>query len=417
MEKNIQHIARQIQDKLREQPLLASRDLLDFVETYSLTAERKSEAVMLNWRINRTNEAAENEALLQEADQLLQAIVEEYTPEAIAQKRQQRDRQLAFLQTQFAKDPVPNAVVCQTKNLGKTFRGRGDSPDFRLRDINLELRQGEITGVVGENGNGKTTLFRLIVGELKADEGNLSFPALDEKKDAPNWYKVKQKIAYVPQELPPWHGNLRDNLHYEAAIHGVKGQKNEGAVDYIIQRLGLRQHIDKQWRDLSGGYKVRFALARALVWRPQLLVIDEPLANLDVKAQLVILNDLRSMANSLRFPLSILISSQHLYEIQQVSDNLLFLKKGEVKFYGPVSRIGEDRTYNMFELETPLDIATLTEKLKTFNYQRIDHDGLVFNITTPLTIGYQEFLSVLLAENIPIRYFRDISRSAKKLIL
>jgi ABC-type multidrug transport system ATPase subunit len=417
MEENIQHIARQIQDKLREQPLLASRDLLDFVETYSLTPERQSEAVMLNWRINRTNEPGENEQLFKEADQLLRTIVEEYAPDAIAQKRRQRDQQLAFLQQQFAKDPVPNAVVCQTKNLGKTFRGRGDSPDFKLRDVSLELRQGAITGVVGENGNGKTTLFRLIVGELRADEGVLSFPALDVKKDHPDWYKVKQKIAYVPQELPPWHGALRDNLHYEAAIHGVKGQKNEGAVDYIVQRLGLRPHIDKQWRDLSGGYKVRFALARALVWRPQLLVIDEPLANLDVKAQLVILNDLRNMANSIRFPLSILISSQHLYEIQQVSDNLLFLKKGEVKFYGPVSRIGEDRTYNMFELETPLDIGALTEKLKTFNYQRIDHDGLVFNITTPLTIGYQEFLSVLLAENIPIRYFRDISRSAKKLIL
>lgn len=417
MEENIQHIARQIQDKLREQPLLASRDLLDFAETYSFTPERKSEAVMLNWRINRTNEAAENEALLQEAYQLLQTIVEEYTPETIAQKRQQKDRQLAFLQEQFAKDPVPNAVVCQTKKLGKTFRGRGDSPDFRLRDINLELRQGEITGVVGENGNGKTTLFRLIVGELKAEEGDIAFPALDKETGKPDWYKVKQKIAYVPQELPPWHGALRDNLHYEAAIHGVKGQKNEGAVDYIVQRLGLRQHIDKQWRDLSGGYKVRFALARALVWRPQLLVIDEPLANLDVKAQLVILNDLRNMANSIRFPLSILISSQHLYEIQQVSDNLLFLKKGEVKFYGPVSRIGEDRTFNIFELETPLDIGALTEKLKTFNYQRIDHDGLVFNITTPLSVDYQAFLSALLAEDVPIRYFRDISRSAKKLIL
>lgn len=414
MEEQITHIAQSIREQFREQPLLAARELASFAETYSLLPERQSEAVMLRLAINQHGVGEEER---ERAERLLNQIVAEYDPKAIAENREQERQQLAFFEEQLGAEVAPNATVCETEGLEKTFRGRGDSPDFHLSDVNLALREGEITGVVGENGNGKTTLFRLIVGELRADAGQIRFPDLGKQNGRPDWYAVKQRIAYVPQELPPWYGSLRDNLHYEAALHGIKGKKNEGAVNYIVKRFGLQQYVDKTWEQLSGGYKVRFALARALVWRPRLLVIDEPLANLDVKAQLVILNDLRDMANSLRFPMAILISSQHLYEIQQVSDKLLFLKKGAVEFYGAVTQIGADRKYNAFELETSLDLATLTEKLNDFNYQQIDHDGLVYHITTPLSIGYRELLNALLIQEVPISYFRDISRSAKKLIL
>src|SRR5204863_8033249 len=126
----------------------------------------------------------------------------------------------------------------------------------------------------------------------------------------------------VPTDLPPWYGSLRSNLHYESAIHGIRGADNEREVDYIVERLGLTNELDRRWYELSGGYKLRFALARGLVWKPALLVLDEPLANLDFIAQQVVLKDLRHLTNSLRYPLSVFVSSQHVHEIEDVSDKL-----------------------------------------------------------------------------------------------
>ena len=91
---------------------------------------------------------------------------------------------------------------------------------------------------------------------------------------------------------------LRSNLHYEAAIHGVGRADNEREVDFIVERLGFRGELDKEWHELSGGFRLRFALARALVWKPKLLILDEPLANLDFITQQIVLNDLRHLTDS-----------------------------------------------------------------------------------------------------------------------
>ena len=89
----------------------------------------------------------------------------------------------------------------------KRFKG-----GFALGPIDVEIKRGQITGVVGENGNGKTTFFRVVVGELAQDEGSLAYPFLGQADPNINWHNVKSNIAYVPQELPRWYGSLRENL-------------------------------------------------------------------------------------------------------------------------------------------------------------------------------------------------------------
>jgi ABC-2 type transport system ATP-binding protein len=279
----------------------------------------------------------------------------------------------------------------------------------------MELRQGEITGVVGENASGKSTLFRIIAGELRHDKGFLKFPLLQgDRTNRLNWFAIKQELAYVPQELPSWHVSLEDNIRYEAAVHGVKADDNDREVAYIIQRLGLEEHLGKRWNELSGGLKLRFSLATALVWKPKLLLIDEPLANLDFKKQLLILRDLHDMANSLRYPMAVLISSQHLHAVEAVADNILFLRAGGIAFNGPISALGDAREHNTFEVGCPLSQRELQTTLEGLT-KSIYFNGLSFVITTPVDVNERRLLERLLETETEIEYFRNISRSIKQL--
>ena len=206
------------------------------------------------------------------------------------------------------------------------FIVRYSRSDFKLGKITLDLQKNEILGVVGENGNGKTTLFDAISGEHKHTSGSISFPYFLGYNGKLDWLKIKSEIAYVKQELPKWHGKLIDNLSYEAAKHNILGKDNTREVQYIVHRLGLTEYIDKKWNQISGGFKLRFAIAKAMIKKPKLIILDEPLANLDINTQTLLLRDLRDLSNCLRYPVSIILSSQHINEVEFISDKVLFLK-------------------------------------------------------------------------------------------
>ena len=189
--------------------------------------------------------------------------------------------------------PTPN-LVCDAQNISKQYLN-GGSP-FHLQPLNVELRFGEITGIVGENGNGKTTLLRILAGELSSDTGEITYPALNA--DDKNWYKVKNQFVFIPQRIPSWHGSLVDNLRFFASIHGFTSEENTKQISYILFRLGLEKFKHLKWSELSSGYRLRFELAKAIMWRPKLILLDEPLANLDINAQQLFLQDLKFFVKS-----------------------------------------------------------------------------------------------------------------------
>ncbi|MES2516047.1 MAG: ATP-binding cassette domain-containing protein, partial [Bacteroidota bacterium] len=159
--------------------------------------------------------------------------------------------------------------VYHAENLSKEYVSR--SRNFKLEPVSLEIKLGELTAVVGENGNGKTTLLRLIAGELSQTSGTVAYfeqPGLE-------WYDIKGKIAYIPQRPNRWYGTLIDNLHFFCSINDIKGEENEDHVNYILHRLGLFQFRHLKWTEISSGYRLRFELAKALMMRPKLLVLDE----------------------------------------------------------------------------------------------------------------------------------------------
>jgi ABC-2 type transport system ATP-binding protein len=306
-----------------------------------------------------------------------------------------------------------NEEVIVLRGISKAF----PTNRFHLKDIDADFKLGEITGIVGPNANGKSTLMRIAVGELVADNGELSFPYFEKANPKLDWDTLKHLIAYVPQELPRWQGELKDNLRYEAALHGIYGKENELEVDFIIERLGLTRYKNAGWAQLSGGYKLRFALAKALIWKPIILVLDEPLANLDVNAQTLVLNDLKDLAHSFLNPISVLISSQHIHEIEHVADNIIVLEEGEIKYNGKRSEYGLTNNYHIFEFSCtakPKDLEVFFTQIPS---AKMRSHGYYYSLKTSKNVSTHDVLTVFQTNNIELDYFRDISRSVKQMFL
>ena len=306
-----------------------------------------------------------------------------------------------------------NESVILLRGVAKSF----PSNRFHLKDINAEFKLGEITGIVGPNANGKSTLMRIAVGELLTDKGDLSYPYFEKGNPKINWDTLKHLVSYVSQEIPSWQGTLKDNLRYEAALHGILGAENELEVNYIIERLGLTRYQNAGWSQLSGGYKLRFALAKALIWKPIILVLDEPLANLDVNAQTLVLNDLKDLAHSFLNPIAILISSQHIHEIEHVADNIIVLEEGDIKYNGKRAEYGLTNDYHIFEFSCTAAPRDLELAFQTIPSAKMRSHGYYYSVKTDKTVSTQHVLNALQAQSVVPEYFRDISRSVKQMFL
>lgn len=405
---DIKHKITQVKSALQQDTMQGAAQLVEFAMEYADDNKLVHQSLLLKLKHTRADDPRQQGQLMNEMIALAEKIGQDAESEMTTALMVQN-------QTTTTLSTSPGEIVCSAQHLYKAFR----KSEFSMENVSADFRLGEVTGVVGENGNGKTTLFRILTGELAQDSGALDYPYLEARfgLTASDWSAIKQYIAFIPQHLSKWHGSVRDNLHYELALHNIKGKMNEEEVEYIIYRLGLEEHQHKSWAQLSGGYRLRFALARALVWKPVFLVIDEPLANLDIKAQLVILNDFRDLANSYRYPLSVVISSQHLHEIEHVSDNIIFLKDGKVIYNGKTDDLGEGREENTFEFGCELPLEELEKRLGGFEYYSLEHTGLAYVLHTPLHISQMDLMQQFLSAGIEVSYFRNISKSTKRLFV
>lgn len=293
------------------------------------------------------------------------------------------------------------------KQVSKSYAHNG----FQLQGIDFSLESGKISGVVGENGNGKTTLLRIVAGDLSYDDGELRYFG-DNSIDFLGWEAIKSRVAYIPQRIPRWYGGLRHNLIFEAAIRGIKGKAADQLIDGLVEKLGLTKYIHLKWKEISTGYRLRFQLAKMLISSPDLLVLDEPIANLDINAQNKFLSDLRQIVSEEDRNVSVILSSQQLHEIENVADSVIFLKAGKLVYSGEVSKIGEERTENEFELKGDFDESDLKG---LFDQIEIRTMAKTFHVKLPLSVGSDVFLQRLLEKKKTISYFRDISSSTRKL--
>ena len=304
-----------------------------------------------------------------------------------------------------------NFVVFQCRDLARKY----EHGSFRLGPISLELRAGEITAIVGRNASGKTTFLRLVNGELQPDSGHLTYPMLQSVGD--DWLTVKSKVAFVPQLPERWYGRLRNNLNFVAATYGARGVANQELVDWQLARYGLQDYENAQWDEISGGYKIRFELARALVAQPKLLLLDEPLAYLDVITRQRFLIDLRAIASSLENPIPIVVTSQHLYEIEAIADQLVILDDGKCAFAGRLEDIAKNATRVVIEISLRAAKSDVVECMQDFALQGIEETIEGFILVLPDGTSHEALFTALRRRfGNELYSYRDISRSTRSLM-
>ncbi len=303
------------------------------------------------------------------------------------------------------KEHISEQSVLKAKDIVKSY----GSNRFSLGPVSVEINKGQVYGLVGENGNGKTTLLRILANEISFNDGSLNYSFNEKSK---NEYDLRTKLVYIPQRTEKWYGSLKDNLKFVLSNHGVSPEENETRTLMMIARLGLWNYKHLKWSELSSGYKMRFELARILLRKPEILLLDEPLANLDVLAQQVILEDLKSIANSVNHPIALILSSQQLYEVEKISDKVIFLKHGKYKDNSEVN--DDDENQLIIEIDTNENRDKLLEVFKNFNLEKLNFNGGVYVAYFSSETQFYEVISALGNAKAEIIYIRNISSSTRR---
>ena len=201
-----------------------------------------------------------------------------------------------------------------------------------LEDINLQIEDGEIISILGPSGCGKTTLLNLVLGLTPADSGQIIF----DGKDITNVPMEERGFNIVFQDYA-----LFPNLNvYKNITYGLKNKPDistKKEVDEFIDLLGLREHLDKKIEQLSGGQKQRVALARTMVMKPKILLLDEPLSALDGVIKESIKEKIKEIARD--FHLTTIIVTHDPEEALTLSDKVLIVNKGCISQYGAPQEI------------------------------------------------------------------------------
>ncbi len=197
-----------------------------------------------------------------------------------------------------------------------------------VSDIDFEIEAGEIVGFVGPNGAGKTTTLRMLAGLVRPTSGRAA--VLGRPVPGPTLREVGTMIE-EPSFYPYMSG--RDNLRHAALLHG---DVPAGRVDEALEFVKLENAAEKRVKAYSQGMRQRLALARALLWRPQVLLLDEPTNGLDPTGIAEFRESLRQVAQA---GATVLISSHILSEVEKLVDRVLAIDKGVLRFDGTLTQL------------------------------------------------------------------------------
>ena len=283
-----------------------------------------------------------------------------------------------------------------------------------LKDISISLYYGEITLLVGKNGAGKTTLLEIIASKLLPSnkETCLYYPEILIPANTHSLDYLNKKIAYIPQEYNEIRGTVKENLIFTLATYqNIFGKDNIKVIRQIVKYFSLDKYIDKLWTELSTGYKLRALLAITFLKKPKLIILDEPLANLDIGMKSIFLNDLKTILKKLNNEVSIIFTSHDIFEAETIADKLIILENGILKYNGKMKEFKINREKNIYEIKTDCNIETLKLLLREFLIDIIEYENK-FVLTTNILVNSNKILSVLSNKGYEISYFRDISKSS-----
>jgi ABC-2 type transport system ATP-binding protein len=200
------------------------------------------------------------------------------------------------------------------------------SSSWAVRDINLEINQHGIVGLLGSNGAGKSTMMNIICGVLNQTEGAVTINGVDTRKQAE---LAKRQIGFLPQQLPLYTDLTVDEyLRYTAELRFIPKQQIKNAIEEVKEKVGIAHFSSRLIRNLSGGYKQRVGIAQAIIHKPKLVVMDEPTTGLDPN-QLI---EARKLLQEIAKEHTVLLSSHILSEIQLMCREIIMIEGGRIIF-------------------------------------------------------------------------------------
>jgi len=226
-----------------------------------------------------------------------------------------------------------------------------------LKNVNLDVKQGDILGYLGPNGAGKTTTIRIILGLMRADSGRVSVLGQDVQIDS-----VRQKIGFV-LETDGLFDNLTadDNLLYYASLYDVPLAAEK--IAKAIQLVGLSDRAKDKVGTYSKGMRQRLALARSMVPGPAVLVLDEPTAGVDPTGQIEIRQIMLDMIR--KEGKTILLSSHNLDEVQRICNRVALIHRGQIRLSGELEKLQHEMSRGGLTIETAEPVPpAVVEELK-----------------------------------------------------
>ena len=252
----------------------------------------------------------------------------------------------------------------KVEKLTKIYSKKSHGEIKALNNLNLEVKEGEIFGLLGPNGAGKTTFLNILAGTVIKNSGSVNVWGYDLDKNA---RQVRSSIGIVPQEV-----NLdaffspKKLLELQAGLYGIP--KKNRITDAILKLVSLEKQADAYARSLSGGMKRRLLIAKAMVHRPPVLVLDEPTAGVDVELRKNLWVNIRELNKQ---GVTIILTTHLMYEAQEMCDRIAIINKGNL--------VKLDTTNNLLDSIKSKKVIFKVKKINEIN-QKISN-GIKFSYT------------------------------------
>jgi ABC-2 type transport system ATP-binding protein len=222
--------------------------------------------------------------------------------------------------------------LIKVSNVSKQFKRRGKK-FYALKEISLNVENGEIFALLGPNGAGKTTLLNILLGMLYPDSGSVTLAGKDVRERS-----VLAMMGYVSgEERFHWALSPEDILNFGGMMHGLKKQEREKRNAELTELFGLNQILKTRFDSLSTGEKMRLAFAYSLISKPRVLLLDEPTLGLDPDIAIRIRKEIKRINR--QYGTTIVLTSHYMKEVEELASHTVFINHGRIMGHGTIREI------------------------------------------------------------------------------